>query len=1228
MDALDQESNGITNFSAQRRSANSVDAEIARMNEELGFVEPKDLKPPFIPGETKPPEGIQPPAEGPAPASENSENADPTGLGDFANKLAENPDAANAELTPEQRKKVHVPEGMFSKTDQAIGGVYDVFKNLGQTAVDVADGVDNWLQKKGLTETDFIEDDYKFDPLSGLVPPPSTPGERTARGVGKFAAQFGAFIAGGSFVQGGKIAMMAGGMASGAAVNFAAFDPHEERLSNLVQEYPSLANPISEYLAAKPGDSQMEGRFKNAIEGVLGDAALSLAFVGIAKGYKLMRASKVAPEVTLAGKAAATAENTVTPSTQLGPEGSPLGGEFTPGVQAPRDVANGDLNPGAVPAAPEAPSRAAVAETEMKTLTTDQVAEAVPQAALVQSGNIKLSNIDTSMDVKAVLANVIKHNKTEIESVTRGVVPDAKVTESAVMIASDEASRLLNFKVGQAMNAEELVATKILTEAAAKDLLELSEKAILSGLDEDIAAAARAQGILNQWFGQLAGGTAEAGRTLRAAGQNVGSGLVERAAAAKNLIEFSGGKEEVLKNLSRINQILKQPNIDKAKYLAMLAQRATYKKFGDAVFEVWINGLLSSTGTLMKNFVANSSTLVMHPLEKMNAWAIGAARNQIDTKIKGLAPNKDRVSIGEVGHTFIGLWEGLMDGLTLAGKADKAGLAIKQGGKLEPMYKAISSEAWGAQGAVAQGLDVMGSIVRLPGKALQVTDDFFKGVNYRMEVQALAARDSELKGLVGEAYQQNLTKNLENPPEWIQLSAQARAKEATFTKDLKGAMKKFDDGLKELPFNMGKIVSPFVRVNVNMVEFTMARNPLLAPFSSAFKAELKQGGAVRDVALGKVAFGTTMMGMGAYLASSGVITGGGPADKKAFNALKETGWQPYSVQIGDTFVSYESLEGVAPLFKMAADAVQLFPYLEDEQLKDDLVLAAGFMLGNAVTPDFLTSSVAPALLALRNPETDGAKFIQSLTSSVVPGIVKQVNRTFVDPVKRDTRVGKMGSIWDQMLNNIKAGIPGLSDDLPPQQNFFGDDIVYPDGAGPTTLSAIALVSPAKITSAKNDRVLDEIVRLGMAGALTKEEPPAGQSHFSLDLPPRSFTINNIPVNLTPMQYHRFQKLSAGHGLGKVQGEESLTPTSSGKVPTLYDAMRLQIKKFDSEKSSDEKRKVVLKAITRSYRAAAKAQLIDEDPTLRQVRIQGAAARGSAFQLEGPGISGNNAEGDN
>jgi hypothetical protein len=68
-------------------------------------------------------------------------------------------------------------------------------------------------------------------------------------------------------------------VARGALAEQMAFSPYEQRLSNLVEQYPSLANPVTKYLKADPNDTESEARFKMALEGVgLGTAIESIVW--------------------------------------------------------------------------------------------------------------------------------------------------------------------------------------------------------------------------------------------------------------------------------------------------------------------------------------------------------------------------------------------------------------------------------------------------------------------------------------------------------------------------------------------------------------------------------------------------------------------------------------------------------------------------------------------------------------------------------------------------------------------------------------------------------------------------------------------------------------------------------------------------------------------------------------------------------------------------------------
>lgn len=53
--------------------------------------------------------------------------------------------------------------------------------------------------------------------------------------------------------------------------------------------------------------------------------------------------------------------------------------------------------------------------------------------------------------------------------------------------------------------------------------------------------------------------------------------------------------------------------------------------------------------------------------------------------------------------------------------------------------------------------------------------------------------------------------------------------------------------------------------------------------------------------------------------ADGRITGGQPADKKQADLLKAQGWQPYSIRVGDKYISYARLDPFSRTISTAAD---------------------------------------------------------------------------------------------------------------------------------------------------------------------------------------------------------------------------------------------------------------------------------------------------------------------
>ena len=86
---------------------------------------------------------------------------------------------------------------------------------------------------------------------------------------------------------------------AGAVSDFISFQAQEERLSNLINEFPQLANPVTEYLAADKDDGEIEGRFKNVIEGLFleaGMVGIGTAFTQTVKAIKKGKKGNITSE--------------------------------------------------------------------------------------------------------------------------------------------------------------------------------------------------------------------------------------------------------------------------------------------------------------------------------------------------------------------------------------------------------------------------------------------------------------------------------------------------------------------------------------------------------------------------------------------------------------------------------------------------------------------------------------------------------------------------------------------------------------------------------------------------------------------------------------------------------------------------------------------------------------------------------------------------------------------
>lgn len=151
---------------------------------------------------------------------------------------------------------------------------------------------------------DYVLDDYLPDWDERFLGESQSTVGSLVESVSQFATGFGPIfgIAGkaGALAKAGKLGSLAKsgsltqralsnnltrGTGAAIASDFSVFNGQEARLSNLVQQFPELQNPVTEFLAYEDGEGEIEGRLKNVLEG-LGLEAMTFGFIRGLKGMK------------------------------------------------------------------------------------------------------------------------------------------------------------------------------------------------------------------------------------------------------------------------------------------------------------------------------------------------------------------------------------------------------------------------------------------------------------------------------------------------------------------------------------------------------------------------------------------------------------------------------------------------------------------------------------------------------------------------------------------------------------------------------------------------------------------------------------------------------------------------------------------------------------------------------------------------------------------------------
>ncbi|PJG48907.1 hypothetical protein CAF53_12175 [Sphingobium sp. LB126] len=650
--------------------------------------------------------------------------------------------------------------------------------------------------------------------------------------------------------------------------------------------------------------------------------------------------------------------------------------------------------------------------------------------------------------------------------------------------------QLLSRRKGQAFNAEEALAARQILAKSGNELVNMARR--IQRMDDpgEEALSAFRQALVRHVAiqEQIAGATAEAGRTL-AQFRMVADGRNVRGNVLNALSEGGGGKNR-LKEAADL--ILEGEKLDPGS-MNRNAALALKPGWGDKFKELWINSLLSGPQTHVVNAVSNTMTALAQIPEHAIAASFGGVRN-----LAARGKVADRVLFSELGARSVGLIQGVKDGLRQAARTLRTGEGSDFANKTEIKYQdAIGGTA--------------GKIIRTPTRLLSSADELYKAIARRMELNGLAVRKAAAEGLRGEEGKRRAAELVANPTDEMLEQAFDYGRYLTFQRPLG----KFGRAAMALSNSspIAKVVIPFVRTPTNLLKFATERSPA-APLIDHWRADFRAGGARRDLAVARALVGSGVGALAAQMAAQGLITAAGPADQKARALLRADGWQPYSVKIGDRYVSYSRLDPFASTLGVAAGMVELQDHMTEKQREHVSTLLVASVLQNLASKTWL-SGASGILEAINEPDRYGASYVGQLGGSMVPAGVAQVAR-ITDPTMRETTAGSEidpnAGLADQILweaetvlNSVRARVPGLSTSLPPSRDAWGRPVTREGGIGPDILS------PAMLSTRQGD--------------------PVNNALLNADVTVPSF----VRKDMTPEEYGRFREMAGATSYNDIAG---------------------------------------------------------------------------------------------
>ncbi len=360
----------------------------------------------------------------------------------------------------------------------------------------------------------------------------------------------------------------------------------------------------------------------------------------------------------------------------------------------------------------------------------------------------------------------------------------------------------------------------------------------------------------------------------------------------------------------------------------------------------------------------------------------------------------------------------------------------------------------------------VGRVVRMSSRALQAMDSFFKTAIGQMEVSAQAYRIAKAQGLTGEALEDSIKSQVQNPGSMAWQRAVTKAQELTFQTKLRNKAEgghfaersaRTIQDWKSQEHLVG-LIFPFIRTPFNIFATGLSKTPLGSIPAAArvinglyqmkngkpFMDSYSKAQQVKDITTQTIAWATALLLMGSIEGDKDdddknlLITGSRPygVDGNGSRELaNRTKGGPYQIRIGGRNginINYGRYEPIATVLSTVADAIRVGKTEGDMASK--LGRFGEYFLAQAQDKTFLQgfAAISQALQTAGNQsQGDTSKVVTGVTkqllAALVPNLIRQPLRNLDDYV-RDSRNA------DAIYSLLPAG-----GNAPKKADVYGND---------------------------------------------------------------------------------------------------------------------------------------------------------------------------------------------